>query len=332
MSETKGIMGLLRGFAGGAREGRPPVTQRDPGPVEALLDRHLLLNGRIAARLQPRNTPVKDLADVEFRVFSQWGEDGIIEWLVSHVAVPNSRFVEFGVENFSEANCRFLMFNRNWKGLVIDSNADYMRGLQSDPKLWTHDLTALPAFVTAENINRLISGAGFSGPLGILSIDVDGNDYWIWQAIDCVSPAIVICEYNSLFGDLRPLVIPYDPEFERFKAHPSGLYFGASIAALQRIAAAKGYSFIGTNSNGNNAFFVRDDLAHSVMPLIAGPKARPSRHRGGRDGQGRLTFTSGLARLERIKECEVLDVETGQMLRLSDIDPLYSGEWTAGMS
>jgi hypothetical protein len=311
-----------------------PASPRivDLVPAEEFLERFLLLNGRMAARALPRNTPIKDFCDVEFRVFSQWGEDGIIEWLVSHVPLPNHRFVEFGVETFTEANCRFLLHNRNWKGLVLDSNANYMAGLRSAPRMWMHDLTALPAFVTAKNINRLISDAGFSGPVGILSIDVDGNDYWIWQAIDCIAPAIVICEYNSLLGDTRPLAVPYDPGFERLKAHHSGLYFGASIAALRRLAAAKGYSFVGTNSNGNNAFFVRDDLAGPVLTMIEERKPYPSRHRDSRDTEGQLTFTAGLARLDLIKECPVFDIETGRTLRLLDVDRLYSEQWLAGMT
>jgi hypothetical protein len=332
--EARGVIDFLRGYGARNAAALRPARQStaDLAPIEESIERSLLLNGRMAARALPRNTPIKDFYDVEFRVFSQWGEDGIIEWLVSHVPLPNHRFVEFGVEDFREANCRFLMRNRNWKGLVLDSNADYIARLRSQPGMWMHDLTALPAFVTAENINRLISDAGFSGPAGILSVDVDGNDYWIWQAIDCIAPAIVICEYNSLLGDTRPLVVPYDPDFERLKAHPSGLYFGASIAALWHLAAAKGYSFVGTNSNGINAFFVRDDLAGPVLTLIEERKAYPSRHRGGRDTEGNLTFTAELVRFDLIKECPVFDIETGQTLRLLDMDRPYSGPWLAGMT
>src|ERR1019366_3741070 len=87
------------------------------------------------------------LADAEFRVFSQWGEDGIIEWLVTQVAVPNNRFIEFGVENFTEANCRFLMHNRNWKGLIFDGNENHMTGLRKDRLFWMY-LTAQGAFIT----------------------------------------------------------------------------------------------------------------------------------------------------------------------------------------
>ena len=102
-----------------------------------------------------------------------------------------------------------------------------------------------------------------------------GNDFWVWRAIDCVAPAIVICEFNAVLGDRRPVVVPYDPAFTRFKYHYSGLYLGCSILALQRLADQKGYAFVGTSSNGVNAFFVRKDLAGPLMPLIGAPRAFP---------------------------------------------------------
>jgi len=162
------------------------------------MEHSLLLQGRLAAHAIAKGRPLHTLADAEFRVYSQWGEDGIIEWLVTQVAVPNNRFIEIGVDNFTEANCRFLMHNRNWKGLIFDGNENYMSGLRKDRMFWMYDLTAKGAFITAENINELILEAGFAGPLGILSIDIDGNDYWVWKAINVVDPAIVICEFNAI--------------------------------------------------------------------------------------------------------------------------------------
>src|SRR5258708_37539223 len=130
-------------------------------------ERSLLLQGRLAARTNPVGRRIADLSEAEFCVFSQWGEDGIIEWLVAHVDTPNARFVEFGVETFREANCRFLMQNRNWKGLVLDGSEANMAALRTQPLFWKHHLETRAAFVTAENINKLISEAGFAGPLGI---------------------------------------------------------------------------------------------------------------------------------------------------------------------
>lgn len=295
-------------------------------------ERSLLLSGRMAARQLPRGGPVADLRDVEFRVFSQGGEDGVIEWLVAHLPLTSRRFIEFGVQDFREANCRFLLQNRGWKGLVFDSSPANILSLRSQQMFWMHDLTAAPAFVTAENINALVTATGFAGPAGVLSIDIDGNDYWVWQAIDCVDAAIVVCEFNAIFGDTRCLAVPYDPAFERHKGHFSGQYYGASIGAFKRLAAAKGYSFAGTGSNGVNAFFVRNDLADTVLSLIGKVRAFPSQHRDSRDAAGRLTFVGGAARFDLIGDMPVIDVETGQKLRLGDIATPYSDDWLAQMA
>jgi hypothetical protein len=298
---------------------------------EDFAERSLLLSGRVAARQLPRHTQITDLSEVEFRVFSQWGEDGIVDWLVSQVALPNHRFIEFGVETFAEANCRFLLQNRNWTGLVLDGSEANIQRLRATNLFWMFDLTAQAAFVTAENIDDIITHANFAGDIGILSIDVDGNDYWIWRAIASVNPAIVICEYNPVFGDRWPVAVPYDPTFRRLERHHSGLYFGASIAALQHLAAQKGYVLVGSCSNGINAFFVRADLAGPVLALLANRRSFPSKHRDSRDQNGRLTHTGGLGRLTLVADMPVVNVETNRLGRLGDLNEPYSKEWLALM-
>ena len=294
-------------------------------------ERTLFLQGQMAARSQPKQSCLRDLAEAEFRVYSQWGEDGIIEWLVSQVEVPNKRFIEFGVEDFREANCRFLLRHRGWKGFVMDGSESSMATLRSDPIHWMHDLTARAAFVTAENISGLIANAGFAGPVGLLSVDVDGNDYWVWRAIDNVDAAIVICEYNAVFGDRHALSIPYDPAFERRAAHSSNLYWGASVEAMRRLAAEKGYVFVGTNSAGMNAFFVKRELAAPVLDKLAETKAYPSRYRESRNESGKLTFIGGVERLSVIGDMPVVDVATGATLTLGSVDRLYSEAWLNSM-
>ena len=348
---------LLRAATGGGAAVHSSVTGAPPPPVAdplsqalrpaqeaagyalasyqtlgSFAERSLLLQGRMACRQLPVRQPVADLAAVEFRVFSQWGEDGIVEWLVAHVPVPNHRFVEFGVENFREANCRFLMMNRNWRGLVMDGSDAHMAFVRSEACYWMYDVTAKAAFVTADNIDALITEAGFAGPLGILSIDIDGNDYWIWERIGSVDPAIVICEYNPILGDRYPIVVPYADDFTRFASHHSGLHFGASIAALRHLAERKGYTFVGTNSNGINAFFVRSDLAGSVLPYLVETRAYASRHRDSRDENGQLSFAGGPDRLALIADRPVVDVTTGATLRLGDLETPYSDAWLADMS
>ena len=176
-----------------------------------------------------------------------------------------------------------------------------------------------------------IEEAGFAGPLGLLSIDIDGNDYWVWEALSICEPTIVVCEYNAIFGDARPITVPYAADFARFDHHHSGLYFGSSIAALTHLAERKGYKFLGTNANGINAFFVRNEVAEVVLPLVETAKAFPSRHRDSRDQSGHLSFAGGLERLALIKNMPVVDVETGETLLLGEIDRLYSQEWLEAM-
>ena len=288
------------------------------------LDRSLLLQGRIAAMQLTGRDRIAHLGDVEFRVCSQWGEDGIIEWLCQKIPDMSRSFIEFGVENFSEANSRFLMENRAWRGLVMDGSAAHMTGLRQEALYWRHDLTAVTAFITAENINQLIAENGFAGELGILSVDIDGNDYWVLEAIDCVNPAVIVCEINGVFGDLKAFTVPYRADFQRMDAHYSGQYFGCSLAAAKLLCARKGYSFIGTNTNGVNAFFVRDDLAAPIIGSIAEIRAWAPRHRDSRDLHGDLDFVRGLARFALIADMPVVDLLTGRLVALHELQPLFS--------
>jgi len=288
------------------------------------LDRSLLLQGRIAGRQLSTCERIGSLADAEFRVSSQFGDDGIIEWLCQKIPVVSRSFVEFGVESFAEANTRFLIENRGWRGLVMDGNEEYMRDLRGQALYWRHDLTAVAAFITAENINALIREHGFAGELGILSIDIDGNDYWVLDAIDCVDPAIVICEINGVFGDLRAITVPYRPDFQRFDAHYSGQYFGCSLAAVKTLCESRGYSFIGTNSNGVNAFFVRHGLAGPVFDSLLEVRAWPPRHRDSRGIDGRLDFVRGLARRDLIADMPVVELTSNRLVPLMELYPLYS--------
>jgi hypothetical protein len=174
---------------------------------------------------------VNSLADVEFRVYSQGGEDGIIEWLVERLEIPTHAFIEFGVDTYRESNTRFLLSNPNWRGLIFDGSKENIAFVRRDDIYRMHDLTAISAFVVRDNINNLIESRKFVGEIGLLSIDIDGNDYWIWEEINIINPVIVVCEYNAIFGDIHPIVIPYDPGFYRTQAHYSNLYFGSTAPA-----------------------------------------------------------------------------------------------------
>jgi hypothetical protein len=251
---------------------------------------------RLLARVHERHLATLDnleLQNNEFQVYSQWGEDGIIQYLLRHVSVSKKVFVEFGVENYQEANTRWLVEGHNWSGLVLDGSQQHVASIKSDAIYWKHQLRAVAAFVTPENINGLISENGVSGDIGLLSVDIDGIDYWVWKAIDVVTPAIVIVEYNSLFGPIKSVTVPYDPGFVRQKAHYSWSYYGASLAALVALGKTKGYSLVGSNSAGNNAFFVRKDLLRAPLTELTAQEGYVQRaFREARDREGKLTFPS----------------------------------------
>ena len=246
--------------------------------------------GRIEGR-QTAESLGPSFAEKEFRVFSQWGEDGILAHILRHVNVPRKVFVEFGVETYVEANTRWLLKNDGWSGLVLDGSEDNIATIRRDPIYWQHPLKAAQAFITRENINELLTSNGLSGEIGILSVDIDGVDYWVWEAITAVQPAIVVAEYNSLLGPERAVTVPYDPEFQRAKAHHSQSYYGASLAALVALGKRKGMAFVGSNTAGNNAFFVRRELIAGPLRELTAAEGYVRRgFREARDWEGKLVF------------------------------------------
>lgn len=253
-----------------------------------------------------------DIRDFEFSVYSQNGEDGILDLLIEaleldsiHSPYPRA-FVEFGVQDYTESNTRYLLKKRNFMGFIMDGSATHIESIKQDGIYWKHDLEAQCAFITKDNINTLIKQWLDSRKLdniAILSIDIDGVDYFVWEAIECVKPAIVVVEYNAIFGESLCVSVPYRADFDRFLAHHSGLYFGASIKALISLGKSKGYIFVGADSSGTNAFFIHQSL-ESKLPFSTAPlQEYCSTHhaRQSRDTFGNLSFLQGDERLKAIK-------------------------------
>lgn len=262
---------------------------------------------------------IDSLSKFEFKVFSQWGEDGIIQFLIRQTKIPNKIFIEFGVEDYTEATTRFLLINDNWSGLVMDYSKSSINFIKKDDIFWRYDLKAVCSFITKDNINQLISENIKERDIGVLAIDIDGNDYWIWRAIDVVAPRIVVCEYNGIFGQEHFITVPYEENFNRSKKHYSNLYWGASLPALCLLAEEKGYAFVGCNSNGNNAFFIRKDVC-SLRPIdynedrFVMPKFRESRYRN-----NKLSFLGGADRIKAIYDMEVFNIKTYKAVLIKDI-------------
>jgi hypothetical protein len=271
-----------------------------------------LLNGQVLSAINKQNSEaiIKNMQLAEFSVFSQWGDDGIIDFLTSYLDFEHQTFLEFGVEDYSEANTRYLLKSKNWTGFVMDGSRQHIKKIQEDELYWQHELLAKEAFITAENINTLITEAGFANKLGLIHIDIDGNDYHIWKAITCINPTLVIMEYNSIFGSNQAWTIPYEADFVRQNKHHSHLYCGCSLLSYCDLAEEKGYAFIGSNRAGNNAYFVRKDKLKQLPALSAEQGYVASKFRESRNQGGELTFVGGDERLELLRGLEIYNTRT----------------------
>lgn len=292
------------------------------GNAEEKLGEKLLLGlGALQARMV-QNNAYRHLWEAEFQVFSQFGEDGIIQYLLSRIDVPTylESFVEIGVEDYREANTRFLLMKDNWRGVIVDAGSDHVDFVKSHDLGWRHDITAVSTFVTRENVNSVISSAGLSGEIGLLSIDIDGNDIWLLEALEAVSPLVLTIEYNSLFGPEGSVAVPYSESFSRFQAHHSGVYWGSSLSAIAEIARLKGYRLVGSNKAGNNAFFLRKDVDGGIPTVDVMDAWRPARFREARDRAGRLTYEADrLTLLSALRDLPLVVVPEGRISTVAEI-------------
>jgi len=301
-----------------------PIVQRYCLETEARLRDELdgvrLALGRSESAARAGVAP-GDLRAAEFQVFSQWNEDGIIQHLLRHVPISNPSFIEFGVGDYREANTRFLLVNNGWTGLIVDAGDAHLDFVYERTELgWRYPIDARSVFLTRESINDVFSEAGRVGDIGLLSIDIDGTDYWMWDAIDIVSPRILVIEFNSTFGAEHSVTVPYDPAFDHATAHFSCLYFGASLPALVELGSRKGYRFVGCESHGANAFFVREDVAGELPALSATEGYVQSRFRSARDESGRLVYIDDhRRRLAIIADMPIEVVPKGRSTTVGDV-------------
>jgi len=201
---------------------------------------------RVWLRLHLQKAPIKDLFPYETRFLSQHGEDGVLRAIFALIGETNRYFVEFGAGDGRECNSSYLL-KKGWKGLLMDGRP--WEGLSQQP--------VQQEFITAENINSIFEKHQVPETFDLLSIDIDGNDYWVWKALSPrYRPRVIVAEYNSNVGPIDSLTINYDPSFK----WDGSSYYGASLAALKKLGESKGYELIGCESSGVNAFFVEKSL------------------------------------------------------------------------
>jgi hypothetical protein len=209
------------------------------------------------------------LTRFELRCFSQHGEDGVIAEILARIGITAGFFVEFGIETGREGNCVFLADVLGWGGLFIEPDEASYSELAA--KYTTGMVQTVNAVVTPQNVEALFASAGVPPEPDVLSIDVDGQDYWIWEALGAYRPRVVVIEYNAVLPPGRRLVQPPDND-HRWEGTE---YFGSSLDALCSLADRKGYRLVHTDLAAINAFFVRSDLGDGVLP---DPDEVPRRH------------------------------------------------------
>lgn len=215
-----------------------------------------------------RRIPALD--ETGFRVFSQFDEDGRLLFIFAVLGVHTGVFVDIGAADGVNSNCANLAVNFGWDGVFLDADlANIERGRKfyaTHPDTWAYPPRFVHATVTRENVNALLEAAGVAGDVDFLSIDIDGNDYWIWDAIHCITPKVVMIETHVEFG-LRSIVVPYDADYVPPGKHPH--YHGASPPAMAKLADRKGYRLVGANQYGFNTIYVRRGLGEAALPEVS---------------------------------------------------------------
>jgi len=236
--------------------------------IDTYIQKHMYEN--------PRYQDAKRLNRFEYQVYSQNGEDGIITEIFERIGITNKFFVEFGASVLM--NNTTLLLLKNWTGVWIEAVPDITEGIKAKHRALIENKRLLikNAFVDSENIEKLFKELNVPEEFDLLSIDIDGNDYWIWKAIENYRPRVVVIEYNAKFGPDMKWVMKYNPNHR----WSGTCYHGASLKSLEMLGLTKGYKLVGCDFNGVNAFFVRENLIGEkfLAPFTAENHYEPPRY------------------------------------------------------
>lgn len=242
-----------------ASENRP--IDNEAAAQKALMGQYRLLASQGRDRLP-------SIRDVGFRKYSEFEEDGILLFIFSLIPPINRKCVEICAGDGRQCNTANLIINHGWWGYLFDGDEENVNtGTQffaknKDTFLYPPRFTK--AWITAENVNHVIEESGVRGPIDLLSLDIDGMDYWVWKAISAIEPRVVVCETHNPIPPARALTVPYDPEF----VYASRDYQGASLAAMCKLGREKGYRLVGTHRFGFNAFFIKNGVGEEFFPEV----------------------------------------------------------------
>ncbi|MDR3362808.1 MAG: hypothetical protein LBO64_08230 [Desulfovibrio sp.] len=218
-------------------------------------------------------TALPKLSQVGFKVYSQFEEDGLLLFIFSLIGAESRRVLEVCAGNGRECMAANLIINHGWEGLLFDGNeaavAEAVNFFAGHPRTWLHPPQCIHAWITRDNINELVTGHGFSGEIDLLSLDMDGNDYWILKALNGVSPRVIICETQNAVPAGIAVTQPYAEDFRLTAEQMADGFLSASLAAMQKLCAEKGYRLIGGHGYGFNAIFMRDGVGENFFPEVS---------------------------------------------------------------
>lgn len=233
---------------------------------EAVAQKTLMQQYRLLA--SKGNEWLPSIRDVGFRKYSQFEEDGILLYIFSMIPPINRTCVEICAGNGRECNTTNLIINHGWWGHLFDGKEKNVKAgeefFSQNKDTFLYPPRFTKAWITAENVNDEIAQSGARGPIDLLSLDIDGMDYWVWKALTVIEPQVVVCETHNPIPPDRALTVPYDPEF----IFESENYRGASLAAMCKLGREKGYRLVGTHRFGFNAFFIRNGVGEAFFPEV----------------------------------------------------------------
>ena len=268
---------------------------------------------------------VKSLEEVDYKIFSQNGEDGILDYILTCLKIDKPKFIEIGVGDYHESNTRFIFERTSCQGLIIDIIDDFKNKVEKNTRVWKGNLNILRKKIDSENFLQTIEDHDYKNNVDLFSLDVDGIDYWILEKLPKKFSKIIVAEFNPYFGPELSITVPNEPNFDRSKYHHSNLCFGASLRSIIELLSKKGFIFLGTNLFRNNVFFVnedyRDKLSINFPDTKNLSKFTNANFRESRDINNKKSLISPEKIINEIAECNVVDLsdEMKEIKKIAEI-------------
>jgi hypothetical protein len=291
------------------------IKQREFDNIKIQIAKNFFLN------LQLNIKNIKNINQVFYKVFSQNGEDGIIQYILHSLRINNPKFVEIGTESYKESNTRYIYETNCCDGLIIDGYKNLEEEVSQFLSLYKGNLRIFNNMIESDSIIKILKQFNFDKDLDIFSIDIDGIDYWVIKQLPTKLSKIFIAEYNPFFGPELEITVPNIKNFNRTNYHHSNLCWGASLKAIIKILESKGYVFIGVNELKNNAFFIIKEYLNLIS--LNPPEKNLSiytnaRYREGRNTNYELTYHNPEDVINIIANCEVIDLKDNQKKKIAD--------------